>query len=75
MDVAQGESPHPEAIYINSEKMAEAQPVSPTARVRAAFGHPHDGVRTLHDGDGDREDDGNRAGSGSSGVREARGEV
>jgi bacteriorhodopsin len=40
-DVAHGESPHPEAVYINSEKVAEAQPVAPAARSHGEFGPPH----------------------------------
>ncbi len=44
VDVAQAETPHPEPVYIDTEKVAEAQPVLVSARTSASFGHPYDGV-------------------------------
>ncbi len=45
VDVAAGEVPHPEAIYIDTVKVAEAQPVLVTERTVGEFGHPlHDGA-------------------------------
>jgi len=40
VDVAAGEVPHPEAVYIDALKVAEAQPVSPAERTVGTFGHP-----------------------------------
>ena len=40
VDVAAGTTPHPEAIYQDSVKVAEAQPVSPAERHTGSYGHP-----------------------------------
>ncbi|SEP78300.1 bacteriorhodopsin [Microlunatus flavus] len=42
VDVARGESAHPEPVYVSTEKVAEAQPVLPGDRSVGAYGHPGD---------------------------------
>lgn len=40
LDVVEGESPHPEPVYVSTEKLAEAQPVAAGDRGVGCVGHP-----------------------------------
>ncbi len=41
IEVAEGNSPHPEDVYVDSVKVAGAQPVRTEERVAGAYGHPY----------------------------------
>ena len=44
IDVAHGESPHPEATYVDGLMVADAQPVLAADRISGEYGHPYAGV-------------------------------